>query len=257
VSERRASFERVAVVADVHGNSVAIAAVARDVVASAPDALVFGGDLTWGPIPEETWRIVTELRDSVGVPVFFIRGNAERALAELRAGAQARQPTARERWILAQHASATLDALERFSATLTLDIQGLGSTRFCHGSPRSDEELITPRTPDDRMRALLEPVDEQVLVSAHTHIQFDRRVVGIRSINPGSVGVPYQGAPGAYWALLGPEVELLRTDYELGAAVAAFRATDDPLAEAIVETLLEPPMPAAVIAAAEALACSG
>ncbi len=246
-----------AVVADVHGNSVAMAAVAREVLASAPDALVFGGDLTWGPMPEETWRIVTELRDSVGGPVFFIRGNAERALAELRAGAPARQSTARERWMLAQHASATLDALGRFCATLTLDIPGLGLTRFCHGSPRSDEELITPRTPADRMRALLEQVDERVLVSAHTHIQFDRRVVGIRSVNPGSVGVPYQGAPGAYWALLGPEVELLRTDYELGAAVAAYRATDDPLADAIVETLLEPPMPAAVIAAAEALACSG
>jgi predicted phosphodiesterase len=249
----------VAVVADVHGNSVAIAAVARDVLASAPDALVFGGDLTWGPIPEETWRIVTELRDSVDGPVFFIRGNAERALVELRAGAraQARQPTARERWMLAQHAEATLDALETFSATLTLDIRGLGFTRFCHGSPRSDEELITPRTPDDRMRALLEQVDEQVLVSAHTHIQFDRSVVGIRSINPGSVGMPYQGAPGAYWALLGPELELRRTDYDLAAAVAAYRATDDPLVEAIVETLLEPPTQAEVIAAAEALACSG
>jgi predicted phosphodiesterase len=257
VSARRTSFERVAVVADVHGNPVAMAAVARDVLAAGPDALVFGGDLTWGPIPEETWRIVTELRDSAGESVFFIRGNAERALAELRAGAQARQPTARERWMLARHAEATLDALQTFSATLTLDIQGLGPTRFCHGSPRSDEELITPSTPDDRMRALLEQVDEQVLVSAHTHIQFDRRVVGIRSLNPGSVGVPYQGAPGAYWALLGPDVEFLRTDYDLGAAVAAYRATDDPLAEAIIETLLAPPPPAEVIAAAEALACSG
>jgi predicted phosphodiesterase len=231
-------------------------AVAREVLASRPDALVFCGDLTWGPMPEETWRVVRELRDSVGESVFYVRGNAERALAELRTGAQGRRPTVRERWMLARHAEGTLDAFEAFSTTVTLNVMGLGSTRFCHGSPRSDEELITPGTPDERMRALLDQVGERVLVSAHTHVQFDRRVVGIRSINPGSVGMPYQGTAGAYWALLGPDVEHRRTDYDLGAAVAACRASDDPLAEAIVETLTTPPAPAEAIAAAEALRCS-
>jgi putative phosphoesterase len=241
---------------DVHGNPVAMTAVAREVLASRPDAVAFCGDLTWGPIPEETWRVVTELRECVGASVFFVRGNAERALADLRAGTQGRRPTLRERWLLTQHAEETLDALETFSPTVTLEIDGLGATRFCHGSPRSDEELITPATPDKRMKALLDRVDEDVLVSAHAHIQFDRRVAGIRSINPGSVGMPYEGVPGAYWALLGPDVELRRTDYELEDAIAAYRATDDPLAEAIVETLTAPPAPGLAIAAAEALRCS-
>jgi predicted phosphodiesterase len=234
-----------------------MAAVGRGVLAAQPDALVFGGDLTWGPMPEETWHLVTELSDAVGGPVFFVRGNAERALSELRAPAPECRPTSRERWLLAQHSETTLDALESFSPTLTLDVEGLGPTRFCHGSPRCDEELITPATPADRMRALLAEVDEPVLVSAHTHVQFDRRVAGIRSINPGSAGMPYQGAAGAYWALLGPDVELRRTEYDLEAAVAAYRATDDPLAEAMIDTLVAPPTPAEAIAAAEALGCSG
>jgi predicted phosphodiesterase len=186
----------VAVVSDVYGNPVAMAAVGREVLQARPDALVFCGDLTWGPIPEETWRVVTELRDGVGESVFFVRGNAERALAELRAGARGGRQSVREHWMLDRHAQETLDALERFSPIVTLDIAGLGPTRFCHGSPRSDEELISPGTPDERMRALLEQIDERVLVSGHMHIQFDRRVVGIRSVNPGSVGMPYQGAAG-------------------------------------------------------------
>jgi predicted phosphodiesterase len=250
-------FRRLAVVSDVHGNPVALAALADDVIAAEPDAIVLGGDLTWGPRPEETWSLVGRLREGVGGPAFFVRGNAERALAELRAGVQARPPTDRERWMLAQHADQTLAALEAFETTVSLDVEGLGPTLFCHGSPRSDEELITPGTPDERMAALLEHVDERVLVSAHTHIQFDRRVVGIRSINPGSAGMPYQGAPGAYWALLGPTVELRRTGYDLDAAAAAYLATDDPLAERMVETLREPPTPAEVIAHAEALEFSG
>ena len=251
------SFERVAVVSDVQGNAVAMAAVARDVVDSGPDALVFGGDLTWGPLPQETWCVVAELRDEVGAPVFFVRGNAERTLTELKAGANGRRPTARARWMLAQHAEDTLEAIETFSSAITLDVRGIGRTRFCHGSPRNDEELITPCTPDLRMIALLEQVDEAVLVSAHTQIQFDRRVAGIRSLNPGSVGLAYHRCGGAYWALLGPDVELRRTDYDLEAALAAYRVSDDPLADALIETLLAPPATAQVIAAAEALECSG
>ena len=100
--------------------------------------------------------------------------------------------------------------LAGFQARLTVDIEGLVRTLFTHGSPRSDEEIVTYATPERRMRALLEGVEERVLVTAHTHLQFDREVVGIRSINAGSVGLPYEGRPGAYWALLGPDVELRR-----------------------------------------------
>jgi hypothetical protein len=103
------------------------------------------------------------------------------------------------------------------------------------------------------MRALLVGVPERILVSAHSHIQFDRFTVGVRSLNPGSVGMPYEGSRGAYWALLGPEVELRRTTYDVERAVARYRETNDPLAEAMVATLLEPPTSAEAIAHAETL----
>ena len=130
--------------------------------------------------------------------------------------------------------------LAGFQARLTVDIEGLVRTLFTHGSPRSDEEIVTYATPERRMRALMDGVEERVLVTAHTHIQFDREVVGIRSINAGSVGLPYEGRPGAYWALLGPDVELRRTSYALEEAAAAYRATSDPLAERMVEMLEKP-----------------
>jgi predicted phosphodiesterase len=251
VGEQRAS--RVAVLADVHGNAIALAATSAEVVFAKPDLVVFVGDLTWGPLPEETWALVVTLRDSVGGRTLFVRGNAERALCELRNTPADCELTARERWMLAQHTASTLDAFEEFAEAAVVEIEGLGPTRFCHGSPRSDEELITPATPDERMRALLADVPERVLVSAHTHVQFDRIVVGVRSLNPGSIGMPYQGKPGAYWALLGPGVDLQRTAYDVDRAAARYEETTDPLAEAMVTTLLDPPTPKEVIAHAEAL----
>jgi len=238
----------VAVLSDVHGNAVALAAVLAELEREEPDLVVFGGDLTWGPLPGETLALLRGL----ALPALYVRGNAERALLE-----PSDEPTERERWLAAAHSDEALAWLQGFAPSLTVDVDGLGPVRFCHGSPRSDEELVTPETPAERMRELSAAIDERTLVTAHTHLQFDRVVGDLRSINPGSVGMPYAEQPGAYWALLGPDVELRRTDYPVAAAVARYRESGDPLTEQMIEILEQPPTPAQVIAHAESLRFSG
>ena len=75
----------------------------------------------------------------------------------------------------------------------------------------------------------------------HTHHQFDRRIGDTRVVNAGSIGMPYEGRPGAYWALLGPDVELRRTEYDFAAAAEAIRATSYPDPEEKIELLTSPP----------------
>ncbi len=168
--------ESVAVLADVHGNAVALEAVAQEILAIGPDAVVFLGDLTCGPLPEETWRAVRGFCSRFEGAARFVRGNTERAMIEaatrLRDGSG--ELTARERWLIDAHAPATRQAIEAFEPAVILDVAGFGAVRFCHGSPRSDEEMITSATTGARMQALIAGVDERVLVSAHTHIQLWR-----------------------------------------------------------------------------------
>jgi predicted phosphodiesterase len=239
---------RIAVLSDVHGNAVALEAVLADLASLPPDLVVFGGDLTWGPLPEETLALVGRLP----FPALFVRGNAERALLE-----PAADPTERERWLLQRHSDRALALLASFVDGVSIDVDGLGLTYVCHGSPRSDEELVTPETPEDRMLELTAGIAERVLVTAHTHLQFDRFVAGVRSINAGSVGMPYEDETGAYWALLGPDVELRRTEYSLDLAAERYRASGDPLAEQMVELLVSPPSRSEVIEHAESLRFSG
>lgn len=256
MSDAQPAVARVAVLSDVHGNAVALEAVLRELPAAEPDVIVFGGDLTWGSLPEETWALVESLPSAV-----FVRGNAERALFEAADRLQSGSGdvlTARERWMVGHHSPSTLAQLDAFLESTVVEIDSLGTSLFCHGSPRSDEELVTPVTPEARMRALLEGVTANVLVTAHTHIQFDREVAGVRSINPGSVGMPYEGRSGvAYWAVLGPDVELLQTEYELDEAVRRYRATDDPSVEQMVELLIAPPSRDELIQDAEAREFAG
>ena len=205
---------RVAALADVHGNAPALEAVLAEVEAAAPDLIVFGGDLTWGPLPEETLALVERLRDRA----LFVQGNAEETLLRVAAGEPA--PSERAAWIVDRHDAEARAFVATFVESAVVEVDGLGPTRFCHGSPRSVIELVTERTPVERVRELLAGVAEQVVVTAHAHVQYDRRVDGVRLTSPGSVGLPYEGRRGAYWALLGPDVDLRRTEYDVADAVS-------------------------------------
>lgn len=66
-----------------------------------------------------------------------------------------------------------------------------------------------------------------MVACGHTHIQFDRTIGQLRVVNAGSVGMPF-GEPGAYWLLLGPDVQLRHTRYDLPKAAERIRATAYP-----------------------------
>jgi putative phosphoesterase len=232
-------MRKVAVIADVHGNAPAFGAVLEEIEREQPDLIVSCGDLTWGPLPEETYELAR------GLNARWVRGNADRAVLE------GVSETDREQWMQAHHTDEMREFLAGFDDKVVVEVDGLGPVRFCHGSPRSDEECVTPETPDERVREFSAGVDERVIVTAHVHIQFDREVAGIRSLNAGSVGLPYEGRPGAYWALLGPDVELRRTEYDVDATVERFLASEQPNVEQIVDMMLTPPEPREVINHAE------
>jgi putative phosphoesterase len=236
---------RVAALADVHGNAPALEAVLAEVERESPDLIVFCGDLTWGPLPEETLVLLRPLE------ALYVRGNAERALLTQEAESE------RHRFLLERHDADALAFLGRFDESVVLAVDGLGRVRFCHGSPRSDEELVTPETPVERVREFLAGVDEDAVVTAHTHVSYERRVDGTLLLNPGSVGLPYEGRVGAYWALLGPGVEHRRTEYDLEEAERRIRAGGGPFADLTMELLSTPPTRAEAIAHAEERAFSG
>ena len=92
-------------------------------------------------------------------------------------------------------------------------------------------------------------------MGGHTHVQFERMIDGIRFVNAGSVGMPYEGRQGAFWALLdGGVPEFRSTPYAVDAAAAAIRTTSYPNAEQMVGWLLEPEDPDEVSAYFESVA---
>jgi diadenosine tetraphosphatase ApaH/serine/threonine PP2A family protein phosphatase len=133
-----------------------------------------------------------------------------------------------------------------------LDVEGLGRVLFCHGSPRSDEEMLLRTASEDRLTEILDGVDADVVVCGHTHMQFDRVVGEKRVVNAGSVGLPY-GAAGAHWVELGPDVRHRRTPYDS----SPLRASEWPRAAEVVPVVEAPPSEEEAIAEFEALIEAG
>jgi putative phosphoesterase len=232
---------RVAALYDIHGNLPALEAVLEDVREALVDQIVVGGDVLPGPMPRETLACVLDLDP----PAQFIQGNGDRVVLAQMAGTESSEVPEQFRDVVRWTAQQLRPEDERLIAnwpkTLRFEILGLGEVLFCHATPRSDTEVFTRLTSDDRLVPIFEGLDVPVVVCGHTHMQFDRMVGRTRVVNAGSVGMPF-GEPGAYWLLLGPGVQLRRTTYDLARAAERVRCTDYPQAHDFAgRNVLQPP----------------
>jgi putative phosphoesterase len=235
----------VAALYDVHGNLPALDAVLADPAFAPADAVVVGGDVVAGPMPAEVLDRLAGLER----PVRWVRGNADRLVVDhvdrgdVDPAAHNDAPGRADAFAAGRLGAAQRDLLASFEPTVSL-----GGCLFCHGSPRDDDEVITAFSPDARVAPMLADVREPLVVCGHTHRQLDRRVGGRRLVNAGSVGMPYEGRPGAFWLLLEDgEPRPQRTEYDVAAAAAAIGATGFPLADDLLnESLLQPADPDAV-----------
>ena len=248
---------KVAAIYDIHGNLPALEAVLQDIRETDVDQIVVGGDVVPGPMPRETLSCLLNL----DMPVGFIHGNGELAmLAQMAAvdesavtywGTTSGNPLPEQyrpvyRWTVQQLYPDYEPLLASWPKTLRLEIPGLGDVLFCHSTPRSETEVFTRLTPEDHLVPIFEGLNVSLVVCGHTHMQFDGMVGQTRVVNAGSVGEPY-GAPGAYWLLLGPDVQLRHTVYDLEKAAERIRATDFPGAEDFAKDIQQPPSEAEML----------
>jgi predicted phosphodiesterase len=179
--------------------------VLADARAARPDAVVVGGDAVPGQFAAATLNRLERL----DVPVRWVRGNGEREVADA-VGA----PPPAEDDLVGRFAAITAAELgdERARALgelpLTLELDGV---LYCHASPRRDDEMLTRLSPDERWAGALAGVPTAIVVAGHTHQQDDRVVGGVRFLNAGSVGLPYEGDGAARWLWVSDGVPELRS----------------------------------------------
>jgi predicted phosphodiesterase len=184
---------RILALYDVHGNPDALEAVLADPRAAGPEAIVVGGDVVTGAFA----GAALDRLQALSGEVHWVRGNGERETAATvngprpAEGDNAAEMSAFTAQQLGPERARTLGELP-----LSVIVDGV---LFCHATPRSDEELVTRISPPERWYEVLADVDAALVVAGHTHQQDDRMVSGVRFVNAGSVGLPYEGDGDARW----------------------------------------------------------
>ena len=192
---------RFAVMADIHGNLLALEAVLDDIENEAVDGIIIAGDLSGGPEMVETIRRIRSLE------AWVIRGNNEEYFFRYQNGTapdawRTTSQWAPMRWLYQQLDDEIFDYLRALPEQQVIPLDGKIAIRVVHGSPRSSSEQIHPDSDPSILHQALDQIDESVMVCGHTHLPWKRIYKEQLAVNPGAVCGPLNGFIGAQYALL-------------------------------------------------------
>jgi predicted phosphodiesterase len=215
-----------AILYDVHGNRPALEAVLGHAREQGAERFVLGGDYSaFGAWPVACVTILRGLAETT-----WIRGNWERWQAEPGAVPDDAVLQSANAWVRSHLGDGLVAELAALPPALVL-----GDTLFCHASPASDIEPFGREPDPEGDDQLLAGVAQQRVVFGHTHVQFQRRSAsGIELVNPGSVGLPWDGDVRAAYATLDEDADAIalhRVEYDVDAASAALAKIAEPWTE--------------------------
>jgi putative phosphoesterase len=226
---------RILALYDIHGNPDALDAVLGDPRAADPDAVVIGGDVVPGAFGAAVLDRLAALRE----PVHWVRGNGEREVAAAVGGsapAEGDNAAQMSAFTAADLGPERAGPLGELPLTVTVD-----DVLFCHASPRADDELLTRISSPERWSEALAGVGAELVVAGHTHQQDDRMVDGVRFVNAGSIGLPYEGDGDARWLWIEDGVpQLRRTAYDAAGAGRRMHEACAALGDSVNASLIEP-----------------
>lgn len=217
----------IALLYDIHGNDIALAAVIEDAKAAGTDAWLLGGDYClMGAQP----AAVLDRLERLPADTIWLRGNTERWVAHPEAEdipiESIRDAALFVQGAIGPDSVRELAALPDTLADVPFD--GAAMTVFCHASPGSDMDGFIDKPLDTDGERAESSFEANTIVCGHTHIQFVREVGVIEVVNPGSVGLPFDGDRRAAYGLLAPDgsFDLRRVEYDFEAAIDAYGELD-------------------------------
>ena len=225
---------RIAVISDMHSNLVAFEAVIADLKTASPDAIVYLGDLVMkGPQPRECIELLRSLE-----PTHIVRGNYDHMFTRFpRPGWE---PKNNKESVIAEdfeyHRSLISESDQAWlanlptSATLTVD-----GTQFelYHAAPDSLNKITWPWSSNEELLSLFASEETHVVLFGHIHHSFVRHARGRLIVNPGSIGLPFDGDTRASYALVDVDggrltSQIRRVPFDIDRAIDAARSMDMP-----------------------------
>jgi putative phosphoesterase len=207
---------RIAVLADIHGNDLALEAVVRAAQNAGVDRYFILGDLIgYYHRPRRVLQILRSLDQKTVI------GNHEQLLGKCMTSREERQKVASalgsgHETAMRELSPEEIDGLLSLPLSVSLECGGMRFT-LAHGTATDAGTYIYPDSPKTLFETVRNSCDSDVILLGHTHRAMAVSVSGCLIANPGSVGQPRDGGRDASWALIETatgSVRFLRTPYD-------------------------------------------
>jgi predicted phosphodiesterase len=185
---------RIAILSDIHGNSVGLDACLDDLVGQGgADNIVAAGDLCMdGPKP----KAVLKRLEAIGA--LCVRGNTDRYIALGDDDPHEASLVAWQRERIGAEWTRRLGELP-FQLRFGPDDNAL---IVSHANPKNDDEQVWPDAADDQLERLFGDVDARAFAFGHLHLPFVRVWRDKLLTCVASAGLPKDGDPRAHYAIL-------------------------------------------------------
>ena len=224
---------RIAVIADIHSNVLALESVLKDIKEKSIDLTVCLGDLVgYCTFPNE---VINLIRDN---NILTIKGNYDEAVGEelMVCGCNYPDPKDAENaglslnWSIDNVSDKNKRFLRELPDELRLTFKGK-SILFVHGSPKLINEYLNEDS--EEAREIMGCLTDDVLVCGHTHKPYYKRYGDKILINAGSVGKPKTGNPNANYVIMDVtediKVEIIEVLYDFEKIASAIEENELPV----------------------------
>lgn len=216
---------KVGIISDIHANLAALRTVVARGRAESCAQWLFLGDLVG--YYYQPAACLALIRD---IGTICIAGNHDRMLTA-NAGAMTKL-TAKyghgHATALGELSQSDLQWLRDLPDQRELELDGR-RVLMCHGTPWQADEYAYPDAPESVWTRMAQTDASELILFGHTHYPVLRSVQGTTLLNPGSVGQPRNGQPGAHWALWDTQSNLITLHieaYDPSALIAEAKTMD-------------------------------
>ncbi|ACD52577.1 MULTISPECIES: metallophosphoesterase family protein [Clostridium] len=205
---------KIAIISDIHGNIYSLIRALQDIDNEKVDSIICLGDLVgYGPHPNEVIAMIKRRN------ILCIQGNYDKSVIDndytfIR---ETEINSFSLPWTYNELRAQNRYFLSNLPSSISLNIQGK-KIIFVHGSPSILNQYLFENAEDTKN--IIENMEEDILVCAHTHIpsikNFDEKMY----INCGSIGKPKIGRPNLTYCLLdinelsGVKAQIKELEYE-------------------------------------------
>lgn len=237
---------RAAILADIHGNSLALENVLQDVdsMGGVDEYWLLGDFAAIGYDPLGVLQRITGLNNAR-----FVRGNTDRyihtgelpwrplheVVHDLSLARTYLQVASSFAWTRgAVGATGWLPWFRELGLDMRLTLPDGTRVLGVHAAPGTDDGVgIHANTSSEELTGLVAGADADLVLVGHTHVPFDHEAGGVRVINPGSISNPFPPDLRAAYAILeadrkGYQVHYRRVEYDRDAVIEAVRQVNHP-----------------------------